>query len=100
MKNAEPRPLQGVALGEPGKHRETLKADMNAAELALADLAVRYPFRWFASGKVGEMCGFGKDVMTEFASLGAPIVARKANPHLLHLWLTQNLDKIGKIRGD
>lgn len=68
--------------------------------LALADLANRYPFRWFPSGDVAEMCGFSGDAMTEFKGLGAPIVARKSNPHLLHAWLLQNVEKIGKIRGD
>ncbi len=66
----------------------------------LADEANKYPFRWFGQGKVGQMCGFSENVMTALAGLGAPIVARKSNPHLLHKWLSENLDKIGKIRGD
>lgn len=70
---------------------------MSDAAERLADLAVRYPFRWFGQNKVGSMCGFAKDTMAELARLGAPIAARKSNPHLLHLWLSQNLDKIGKI---
>lgn len=76
------------------------KAPKVDAMTALADLATRYPFRWFPSGEVAEMCGFGGDAMTEFADMGAPIVAKKSNPHLLHLWLTQNVERIGKIRGD
>jgi hypothetical protein len=74
--------------------------DMDEAAQRLADLAVRYPFRWFTQSKCGRICGFGDDVMTALVSLGAPIVGRKSNPHLLHAWLQSNLDKIGKIRGD
>lgn len=65
----------------------------------LSELAQRFQFRWFPQGKVGRLCGFGEDVMTALAGLGAPIVARKCNPHLLHKWLEENMDKLGKIRG-
>lgn len=87
---ARPSKPKAAPIAEP-------EPDNTAANL---DLATRYPFRWFPSGEVGKMCGFAKDVMAAFAGMGAPIVAKKSNPHLLHLWLQQNLDKIGKIRGD
>ena len=65
----------------------------------LSELSLRFQFRWFPQGKVARLCGFGDDVMTALAALGAPIVARKCNPHLLHKWLEENMDKLGKIRG-
>lgn len=64
----------------------------------LSELAVRFPFRWFPLCKVARICGFGEDVMTALAGMGAPIVARKCNPNLLQRWLEENIDKIGKIR--
>lgn len=72
--------------------------EMDHALQELADVALRFPFRWFSQGKVARICGFGEDVMTALTTLGAPVVARKCNPHLLHKWLEENLDKIGKIR--
>jgi hypothetical protein len=72
----------------------------SSAELQeLSELSLRFRFRWFPQGKVARLCGFGEDVMTALAALGAPIVARKCNPHLLHKWLEENMDKLGKIRG-
>ncbi len=59
---------------------------------------MRYPFRWFTMGKVARICGFGDDVMSALAAMGAPVVARKCNPHLLQKWLEENLEKVGKIR--
>jgi hypothetical protein len=73
---------------------------MDAAMRELADLAVRYPFRWFAQGKVARIFGFGDDIMSALANLGAPVIARKCNPHLLHKWLEENVDLAGKIRTD
>jgi hypothetical protein len=67
--------------------------------LELSELSQRFQFRWFPQGKVARLCGFGDDVMTALAALGAPIVARKCNPHLLHKWLEENMDKLSKIRG-
>lgn len=64
----------------------------------LADLAIRYPFRWFNQGKVARILGFGEDVMSAMALLGAPVIARKCNPHLLHKWIEENIDLVGKIR--
>lgn len=66
----------------------------------LADLAIRYPFRWFTQGKVARIFGFGDDIMSALAGLGAPVIARKCNPHLLHKWLEENIDLVGKIRSD
>ena len=64
----------------------------------LAELAIRFPFRWFPQIKVARICGFGADVMTTLAEHGAPILARRCNPHLLHKWLEKNVRTIGKIR--
>jgi hypothetical protein len=65
----------------------------------LSEQSLRFRFRWYPQGKVAKLCGFGEDVMTALSALGAPIVARKCNPHLLHKWLEENMDKLGKIRG-
>lgn len=73
-------------------------AEMDRALRDLAEIALRFPFRWFPTGKVARICGFGDEVMTALASRGAPIIARKCNPHLLHKWLEENVDVIGKIR--
>jgi hypothetical protein len=72
--------------------------EMDAGMRDLAELALRYPFRWFNQGMVARICGFGEDVMTLLTAMGAPVVARKCNPHLLHKWLEENLDRVGKIR--
>jgi hypothetical protein len=62
---------------------------------------VANPFKFFALADVAKMFGFGADTMTAIAKApGAPIVARKCNPHLLLKWLEQNADKVGKIRED
>lgn len=53
---------------------KAVPADMDAATQRLANLAVRYPFRWFTQAKCGRICGFGDNVMTSLAALGAPIV--------------------------
>jgi hypothetical protein len=74
------------------------REEMNAAMRELADLAVRYPFRWFTQGKVARIFGFGDDVMSALTKQGAPVIARRCNPHLLHKWLEENLDRVGKIR--
>ena len=82
------------------KRRGTAPPDeMNGNLQELGELALRFPFRWFAQGKVAKICGFGDDVMSALVAQGAPIIARKCNPHLLHQWLEKNLDEIGKIRG-
>ena len=71
---------------------------MDPAMKELAELALRYPFRWFTQGKVARLCGFGEDVLSALAAHGAPVVGRKCNPHLLHKWLEENTEKISKIR--
>jgi hypothetical protein len=73
---------------------------MDRALRELAELAIQFPFRWFPQGKVARICGFGDDVMTALALRGAPILARKCNPHLLHKWLEENVRTIGKIRSE
>ena len=80
------------------KEKPTM-TEMDRAMHELAEVAVRFPFRWFSQGKVARLCGFGDDVMTVLIANGAPIVGRKCNPHLLHKWLEENIDKLGKIRG-
>jgi hypothetical protein len=72
--------------------------EMDAGMRELAELAVRYPFRWFPMGKVARICGFSEAVLTAMTAKGAPVVARKCNPHLLHKWLEENVDRVGKIR--
>lgn len=74
------------------------EVDMDLALRELADLSMRYPFRWFPQNKVAILCGFGREVLTVLTALGAPVVARKCNPHLLQKWLEQNVEKIGKMR--
>lgn len=76
-----------------------VETDLAQLELQeLSELSMRFQFRWFPQGKVARLCGFGEDVMSALAALGAPIVARKCNPHLLHKWLEENMDKLPKIR--
>src|SRR4051812_322309 len=55
--------------------------EMDHALEELSELALRFPFRWFSLAKVGRICGFGHDVMTVLAGMGAPIVGRKCNPN-------------------
>jgi hypothetical protein len=73
---------------------------MDAAMRELADLALRYPFRWFPQGKVSRIFGFGDDVMRALLKNGAPVIGRRCNPHLLHKWLEENLDLVGKIKAE
>jgi hypothetical protein len=72
--------------------------EMDAGMRELAELALRYPFRWFPQGKVARICGFSEGVLTALAAEGAPVVARKCNPHLLQKWLEKNINRISKIR--
>ena len=80
------------------KSHDATPVEMDRALKELAELSLRFPFRWFAQGTVARLCGFGEDVMYALASRGAPIIARKCNPNLLHRWMEENIDKIGKIR--
>jgi hypothetical protein len=95
--------LRGKEHAMPAKKKNSeatpVETDAMLRELEeLSEQVLRFQFRWYPQGKVGRLCGFGEDVMSAFAALGAPIVARKCNPHLLHKWLEENIDKLGKIR--
>ena len=80
------------------KPHRAASVEMDRALKELAELSLRFPFRWFAQGTVARICGFGEDMMHALATRGAPIIARKCNPNLLHRWMEENIDKIGKIR--
>ncbi len=63
-----------------------------------AEMAAANPFRYFTFEEVGEIFGFGRDTIAAFVNAGAPVVSRKINPRRLDLWLSENEDKVGKVR--
>lgn len=65
-----------------------------------ARVAAENPYRFFSFEEIGEIFGFGRDVMTAIAAHpDAPVVFRKMNPRLLLEWLRENHGQLGKTKG-
>ncbi|EDY16026.1 hypothetical protein CfE428DRAFT_6420 [Chthoniobacter flavus Ellin428] len=86
-------------MSKAARTEKTIGAARSRMSLLAAE-AQANPFRFFTSEEVGELFGFGENVMTTLRGMGAPVVGRKMNPGLLLQWLQQHHDRVPKVRSD
>lgn len=67
-------------------------------KISLVKEARENPFACFAFDEIALLYKWGKNVPGQLAAIGAPVIARRMNPHLLLKWLEEHAEDVKKLR--
>lgn len=78
--------------------KSTLEASKEAKPFI--ELAAKNRFQTFTFEETAQLFGWGRNVPSALAALGAPVVAKRFNPDLLLQWIAQNPSELTKLRNE